>query len=86
MMRISYIYMVTFLHTQYTVAISLEMRIQTKSHSCASLHHILAVEVSATMCGVLYSNCKRKMGRKLTKNVELHNILNTLILSYSSII
>jgi hypothetical protein len=33
--------MVTFLHTQYTVAISSEMRIQTKSHSCALVHHML---------------------------------------------
>jgi hypothetical protein len=44
--------MVTFLLTQYTVAISLEMRIQTKSHSCALPHHMLAVQVSATiLCG-----------------------------------
>jgi hypothetical protein len=72
MKRINYIYMVTFLSTQYTVAISLEMRIQTKSHSYASLCHMLAVQVSATICvGVLYWSCKRKMGRKLTKKCRI---------------
>lgn len=72
MKRISYIYMVTFLHKQYTVAISLEMRIQTRvPQLCISTPHAGSTSKCHDVCGYAVLELQEENGQETDKKCRI---------------